>query len=110
MTNLIQLMRQAQEMQTRLADMQTALARREVTGMSGGGMVTVTLNGKGDMRAVVIDPELLKPEEAGVLADLLLAAHGDARGKVQAEQAAAMSELAGGLPLPPGMKLPFPLG
>ena len=110
MKNLLQIMRQAQEMQSRLADMQAALGQREMTGVSGGGMVKVTLNGKGDMRAVVIDPELLKPEEAGVLADLLLAAHADARTKVQAQQAAAMSELAGGLPLPPGMTLPFPTG
>ena len=108
--NLIQMMRQAQEMQSRMADMQAALGQREVTGVSGGGMVKVTLNGKGDMRAVAIDPELLKPEEAGVLADLLLAAHADARIKVQAEQAAAMSELTGGLQLPPGMTLPFPPG
>lgn len=108
--NIIQLMRQAQEMQKRLADMQAALGQREVTGVSGGGMVKVTLNCKGDMRAVSIDPELLKPEEAQVLTDLVLAAHADARNKVQAEQAAAMSELTGGLPLPPGMTLPFPTG
>ena len=108
--NLIQLMHQAQEMQTRMADMQAALGQREVTGVSGGGMVKVTLNCKGDMRSVSIDPELLKPEEAQVLADLVLAAHADARNKVEAEQAAAMSELTGGLQLPPGMTLPFPTG
>ena len=107
MKNLGNLMKQAQEMQTRMAEMQERLAAAEVEGVAGGGMVRITLNGKGDMRALRIDPVLVDPEEIGVLEDLLIAAHNDARGKVEEHAAGEMSKLTGGLDLPPGMKLPF---
>ena len=107
MKNLGQMMRQAQEMQERLAQMQASMAELEVTGTAGGGMVQVTVTGKTEAKRVKIDPSLLLPGEAQVLEDLLVAAFNDARGKVEAQMAERMSELTGGLPLPPGFKLPF---
>ena len=107
MKNLGQMMRQAQEMQERLAQMQTRLAEMEVTGSAGVGMVEVTLSGKHEARSVKIDPSLLNASEAQVLEDLVAAAINDARGKVEGLMAEQMSELTGGLPLPPGFKLPF---
>jgi DNA-binding YbaB/EbfC family protein len=107
MKNLGQFMKQAQAMQTRMAEMQAELERIEMTGQSGGGMVKVTLNGKGEMRAVKIDPKLVDPAEVDVLEDLILAAAKDAKSKVEEHVAGEMSKLTGGLPLPPGMKLPF---
>ncbi|MFO0998505.1 MAG: YbaB/EbfC family nucleoid-associated protein [Alphaproteobacteria bacterium] len=107
MKNLGQLMKQAQEMQTRMAEMQTKLAAMEVVGSAGGGMVTVTMNGKGDVRRVKLDPSLLDPKDAEVVEDLIVAACTDARGKVEARTSEEMSKLTGGLNLPPGFKLPF---
>jgi DNA-binding YbaB/EbfC family protein len=107
MKNLGNMLKQAQEMQTRMQRMQEELEAREVNGAAGAGLVTVTLNGKGAMRRIKIDPSLLKAEEAEVLEDLVLAAHNDAKVKVEAEMAAEMAKLTGGLPLPPGFKLPF---
>jgi hypothetical protein len=107
MKNLGQLMKQAQAMQTKMAEMQEKLEMLEVSGSAGAGMVTVTLNGKGVMRGVKIDPSLAKADEIEILEDLISAAHNDARArldeKVQEETAAMM----GGLQLPPGFKLPF---
>jgi len=100
-------MKQAQAMQERMAKLQVELAAREVTGVAGGGLVSIVLNGKGDMRRVKIDPSLLAPSEREVLEDLVVAACNDARAKVEAEQSQAMAELTSGLPLPPGFKLPF---
>jgi len=107
MKNLGQMMRQAQEMQERLAQMQASMAELQVTGTAGGGMVEVTVTGKTEAKRVRIDPSLLNGSEAGVLEDLLVAAFNDARGKVEVQMAERMSELTGGLPLPPGFKLPF---
>lgn len=107
MKNLGQMMKQAQAMQARMAEMQAELERIEMTGQAGGGMVKVTLNGKGDMRSIKIDPKLLDPAEVEVLEDLIRAAAKDAKDKVEAHMASEMSKLTGGLPLPPGMKLPF---
>jgi DNA-binding YbaB/EbfC family protein len=107
MKNLGQLMKQAQEMQTRMQEMQARLAELEFTGASGGGMVTVTVNGKGDMRRVKIDPSLAEPKEIEILEDLMVAAFTDAKGKMEAEAAAEMQKLTGGLALPPGFKPPF---
>ena len=107
MKNLGNLLKQAQDMQTRMAEMQEQLAQTEVTGTSGGGMVQVTLNGKGEARSVKIDKSLIDPNEAEVLEDLVLAALNDARGKVDTQAAEQMSKLTGGLQLPPGFKLPF---
>ncbi len=107
MKNLGQMMKQAQEMQAKMAEMQEKLANLEVGGSAGGGMVTVTLNGKGEMRGLKIDPALVNPEEVEVLEDLILAATNDARAKVEARAAEEMQKLTGGIQLPPGMKLPF---
>ncbi len=107
MKNLGQMMKQAQEMQAKMAEMQEQLAGVEVTGASGGGMIQVTLNGKGEMRKIAIDPALANPDEVEVLEDLIVAATNDAKAKVEAQAAQRMSELTGGLSLPPGFKLPF---
>jgi DNA-binding YbaB/EbfC family protein len=107
MKNLGQMMKQAQEMQARMAEMQARLAEVEMTGASGGGMVQVTLNGKGEMRRVKIDPALMVSSETEVLEDLIVAATNDAKGRVEAHLQEEMSKLTGGLQLPPGIKLPF---
>ena len=78
-----------------------------MVGEAGAGLVRVTLNGKGDMRGLKIDPKLIDPADAEMLEDLIVAAHRDARGKIEAETAAEMQKMTGGLQLPPGMKLPF---
>ena len=97
------LMKQAQELQSKMADMQASLDELEVQGISGGGLVTVTLNGKGAMRGLAIDPSLLKAEEGEILEDLIVAAHAEARNKMEQAVAEKMKEVTGGLPLPPGM-------
>ena len=107
MKNLGAMMKQAQQMQSRMAEMQEELARLEITGSSGGGMVEVTLSGKSEARRVKIDPSLFEDADAEVLEDLVLAAFNDARAKVEKAAAEKMSELTGGLQLPPGMQLPF---
>ncbi len=107
MKNLGQLMKQAQEMQAKMTEMQERLASEEVVGSAGAGMVEVTLDGKGVMRRLSIDPGLVDPTETEVLEDLILAAHNDAKIRLEAFVAEKMSELTGGLQLPPGMKLPF---
>lgn len=107
MKNLGQMMKQAQDLQAKMSAMQEELAAEEVTGTAGGGLVQVTLNGKAEARGVRIDPSLLDPEEPDVLEDLVVAAINDAKAKVEARLAERMSELTGGLQLPPGMQLPF---
>ncbi len=104
MKNIAQLMKQAQEMQTKMAEMQERL---EATGISGGGMVTVTMDGKQQVKSVKIDPALVDPNEVEMLEDLIVAACNDARGKMETEMQKEMQSLTGGLSLPPGMKLPF---
>jgi len=105
MKNFAQMMKQAQELQGRMAEMQAEMERTLCEGRSGGGMVVVTLNGKGDMAGTKIDPSLLKPEDAEILEDLLVAAHNDAKAKVEDTMKEKMKTLTGGLPLPPGLKL-----
>ncbi|MBA4781762.1 MAG: YbaB/EbfC family nucleoid-associated protein [Rhizobiales bacterium] len=107
MKDIMGLMKKATEMQARMQEMQAEAAATEIAGTSGGGLVTVTLNGKGDLRGVAIDPSLLKPEEAEILEDLIVAAHADAKAKSEAMMQEKMQSLTAGLPLPPGMKLPF---
>ena len=107
MKNLGDMMKQVQAMQSRMADIQAKLEQATVTGQSGGGMVKVTLNGKGIMTNVAVDPSLLKAEEKEILEDLIVAAHNDAKSKAEAMMADEMKSLTGGLPLPPGLKLPF---
>jgi nucleoid-associated protein EbfC len=107
MKNLGQMMQKVQEMQTRMGEMQERLAEMEVSGQSGGGMITATLNGKGELRRMKIDPSLINPAEKDMLEDLVVAAVNDAKGKVDAAAQAEMGKITGGLPLPPGFKLPF---
>ncbi|WP_022729476.1 YbaB/EbfC family nucleoid-associated protein [Fodinicurvata sediminis] len=107
MKNLGQIMKQAQEMQGRMNELQEKLQEMEITGQSGGGLVQVTLSGKGEARKVKIDPSLIDPNDSEVLEDLILAAINDARGKVDTEAQEQMKELTGGMNLPPGMNLPF---
>ena len=107
MKNLGQMMKQAQEMQAKMAEMQHKLAEAEMTGAAGGGMVQVTMSGKGELRGVKIDPSLASPDEVEVLEDLIMAAANDAKAKVEAQVQEEMQKLTGGLQLPPGMQLPF---
>lgn len=107
MKNLGKMMQQAQQMQTKMAEMQDQMQNMEVSGASGGGMVQVTLNGKGEARAIKIDPSLAGPDDIEVLEDLIVAAINDAKAKVEVEMQNRMQELTGGLQLPPGFKLPF---
>ena len=107
MKNIGQIMKQVQDMQSRMSDMQAQLAEMEMTGASGGGMVQATMSGKGELKRVKIDPSLMVAAEREVLEDLIVAAVNDAKTKVDDYSQAEMSKLTGGLPLPPGLKLPF---
>ncbi|HEY3798546.1 MAG TPA: YbaB/EbfC family nucleoid-associated protein [Caulobacteraceae bacterium] len=103
MKDLGELMKQAQAMQEKLQVAQARLAETEVEGSSGGGMVTITLKGAGEMQRVVIDPSLMTPGDGEIVADLILAAHADARRKLEVKQAELMREVAGPLAGMPGM-------
>ena len=105
--NIQQMMKQAQQMQAKMAEMQEGLGALEISGGAGGGMVTVTLNGKGEMQGLKIDPSLVNSDDVEVLEDLVTAAFNDAKTKVEAHMQEEMSKLTGGLKLPPGMNLPF---
>ena len=107
MKNIGQLMKQAQAMQEKMAEMQAQLEAVEMTGAAGGGMVELTLNGKSDVKRVKIDKSLLDPAEGQMLEDLIVAAFADARRKVSAHAEQEMQKLTGGLQLPGGLKLPF---
>ena len=107
MKDIMGLMKKAQEMQSKMQEMQTELEATEVEGQSGGGMVKVTLTAKGAMRGVAMDPSLLKADEADILEDLIIAAHEDARKKAEHMMEEKMKSVTAGMPLPPGMKLPF---
>jgi DNA-binding YbaB/EbfC family protein len=101
------MMKKAQAMQEKLQEAQEELGRIEVQGASGGGMVAVTMTAKGDLKSVSIDPSLLTPADKEMVEDLILAAFGDAKGKAERAAADKMQALTAGLPLPPGLKLPF---
>ena len=107
MKNLAGLMKQASQMQSKMAEMQTTLEAMEIEGGAGAGMVGVVLSGKGDLKRVKVDPKLADPAELEMLEDLLVAAHADARRKLEAVTAAEMERVTGGMQLPGGMKLPF---
>ena len=94
-------------MQAKMQEMQERVAEAEATGVAGGGMVSVTLNGKNEMRSVKIDPSLADPDDMEILEDLIAAAYNDAKGKIEAHVQEEMQKVTGGLNLPPGMKLPF---
>ena len=105
MADFMGLMKQAAQLQSKMEALQAELNTIEVEGAAGGGLVTVTLTAKGDMRGVKVDDSLLKPGEKEIIEDLLVAAHADARRKAEAVMQEKMQGLTGGLPLPPGMKL-----
>lgn len=105
MKNFTNMMKQAQELQSRMGELQAEIEQARIEGRSGGGLVSVTLSGKGDMVGLEIDPSLLKPGEGEILEDLVVAAHSDAKAKVESVVQEKMQKLTGGLPLPPGLKL-----
>jgi DNA-binding YbaB/EbfC family protein len=105
--DIMGLMKKAQAVQAKMKDVQEELERLEVEGQSGGGMVKVTLTAKGQMKAIHLDPSLMKPEDREMAEDLIIAAYADARGKADRLMEEKMQAVTAGLPLPPGMKLPF---
>ena len=107
MKDMFGLMKQAQAMQQKMADLQAELENVTVEGQSGAGMVRVTMTAKGAMRGVTIDAALMKEDEKEIVEDLIVTAHEDARRKGEALVAEKMQAITAGLPLPPGMKLPF---
>jgi DNA-binding YbaB/EbfC family protein len=105
MADFLGLMKQAAELKSKMEAMQAELDQIEIEGTSGGGLVTVKLSGKGEMKGVTIDDTLMQPSEKEIVADLIVAAHADARRKAETLLQEKMKSVAGGLPLPPGMKL-----
>jgi nucleoid-associated protein EbfC len=105
MADFLDLMKQAAELKSKMETMQAQLDQIEVEGTSGGGLVSVKLSGKGEMKSVKIDDSLIKPSEKEIVEDLIVAAHADARRKAEALLQEKMKDVTGGLPLPPGMKL-----
>ena len=107
MKNIGNLMKQAQQMQSKMAEMQAKMGDLEVTGASGGGMLKVTLNGKYELKGIKIDPSLVSADDVEVLEDLIVAAFNDAKTKAETAMQDEMAKLTGGLNLPAGFKLPF---
>jgi len=107
MKDLMGMMKGIGEMKAKMEAAQAEIANLVVEGKAGGGLVTVSLSGKGDLRGIKIDPSLFRDDDVEVLEDLLIAAHADAKAKAEAEVARRMQEVTAGLPIPPGMKLPF---
>lgn len=107
MKDLMGLMGKAKEMQAKMQAMQEEIAELEAVGSAGGGLVSVTLSGKGDMKSLTIDPALFKEDDVEILEDLILAAHNEAKAKTEMLMQEKTKELTAGLPIPPGMKLPF---
>ena len=105
MKNMFDIMKQAQQLQSRMASMQQELESAEVEGRAGGGMVTVVMSGKGEVKKVAIDPSLMKEDEREILEDLITAACADAKSKAEQLAAEKMKSVTGGLPLPPGLGL-----
>lgn len=107
MADFLGMMKQAKQLQEKMQSLQTEIAALEATGSSGGGLVSVIVDGKGGLKSIKIDPSLAKPEEIEILEDLVVAAANDARGKAEALAAEKMKALTAGLGLPPGLGLPF---
>jgi nucleoid-associated protein EbfC len=105
MTDFLGLMKQAAELKSKMEAMQAELERMEVEGTAGGGLVTLKLSGKGEVKAAHVDESLLKPDQREIIEDLLVAAHADARRKLEVLLQDRMQALTGGLALPPGLKL-----
>jgi DNA-binding YbaB/EbfC family protein len=99
------MMKQAKQLQEKMAEMQNAVEQITQTGTAGAGLISVTLNGKGVLTEVKIDPSLLKEGEGEILEDLIVAAHADAKAKVEDILQSKMQELTGGMQLPPGMNM-----
>lgn len=104
---ILDMMKQAQAMQAKMAELQNGLAEVEVEGRAAGGMLTVTMTGKGDIKSVKIDPSLIVPDDAEVLEDLVVAAVRDAKAKAEACMAEEVQKATAGMGLPAGFKLPF---
>ena len=107
MVDFMGMMKKAEELQRNMQAMQDEAGRTIVEGRSGGGLVTVSLSGKGEMRGLKIDPSLFKEDDVEVLEDLIVTAHNEAKAKAEQMMQQKMAEMTQGLPLPPGMKLPF---
>jgi hypothetical protein len=107
MRDLMGMMKEMAGLKAKMDAMQAELDATLVEGRAGAGLVTVTLTAKGALRAVSIDPTLMKAEEKEILEDLIVAAHADARTRMESVIAEKTQGLMGGLPLPPGFKLPF---
>ncbi len=107
MKDLLGLMGKAKEMQAKFQAMQEEIANMEASGQAGGGLVQVILNGKFEMKTLKIDPSLFKEDQVEILEDLILAAHNDAKGRIEQVMQEKTQALTAGLPIPPGMKLPF---
>src|SRR6266852_4947412 len=105
MTDFLGMMKQAAQLQAKMEALQAELDQIEVEGAAGGGLVTVRLTAKGELKGIKLDDSLLKPDEKEIIEDLLVAAHADARRKAEAVLQEKMKDLTGGLPLPPGLKL-----
>ena len=107
MKNIAGLMKQASQMQAKMQEMQARLELMQIEGAAGAGMVVVTMTGKGELIRIKIDPKLADPTETEMLEDLVVAAHADARRKIEAMTADEMQKVTGGMELPGGLKLPF---
>ncbi len=107
MNQLQQMLKQAQKIQNQMTEAQEKLAAQEVQGTSGGGLVTVTVNGRAEMKRIKVDPSLLTPEEGEVLEDLIIAAYNDAKSKAESMMSEEMGKITGGLGLPPGFQFPL---
>jgi len=107
MRDMMGMMKKAKEMQEKMANLQEEIADMEVEASSGGGMVKVILNGQGHLVSVKIDPQLNQPNETEILEDLIMAAHSDAKTRLETAVAEKTQSLTAGLPIPPGFKLPF---
>jgi len=107
MKNMAKMMQQAQKMQSKMQEFQDGLAELEIYGASAAGMINVVISGKGDLKKIDIDPSLIDPTDKEVLEDLIVAAMSDAKSKMETEVNQRMSEVTGGMQLPPGMSLPF---
>ncbi|ETS07594.1 YbaB/EbfC family nucleoid-associated protein [Bartonella henselae] len=107
MRDMMNMMKKAKEMQEKMQKIQEEMANLQVTGTAGGGLVSITLNGKNAITAIKIDPSLLKPEEIEILEDLIMAAYNEAKTKIEIAMQEKTKSMTAGLPLPPGFKLPF---
>ncbi len=105
MKGFMDMMSQAKDLQAKMSKMQDELAELEIAGVAGAGLVRVTLDGKGNLKSLKIDESLIKPDDVEIMEDLIIAAHTDARAKLEQASAEKMQSMAGDLPLPPGMKL-----